>query len=120
MGRHVPSQTGSETLAYTIELDAALTRIDVQVCPRGFRIERLNAPGPGTRELLEAAGAHRGLRSRLSAWLGLGIVFALYFPGHAAPQNLFGSVFAAFFIALFVGGGGGLFLGEFAARRARS
>ena len=69
---------------------------------------------------LEAAGAHRGLRSRLSAWLGLGIVFALYFPGHAAPQNVFGSVFAAFFIALFVGGGGGLFLGEFAARRARS
>ena len=54
MGRHVPSQTGSETLAYTIELDAALTRIDVQVCPRGFRIERLNAPGPGARELLEA------------------------------------------------------------------
>ena len=54
VGRHVPSQTGSETLAYTIELDAALTRIDVQVCPRGFRIERLNAPGPGARELLEA------------------------------------------------------------------
>ncbi|MEO6601856.1 MAG: hypothetical protein ABIQ16_18400 [Polyangiaceae bacterium] len=67
----------------------------------------------------EVAGAQRGLRSRLSAWLGLAIVFALYFPGHAAPQNLFGSVFAAFMVALFVGGGTGLFLGEFAVRRAR-
>ena len=70
--------------------------------------------------VLEVAGAARGLRSRLSAWFGLGIVYALYFPGHAALQNLFGSVFAAFLIALFVGGGGGLFLGEFAVRRARS
>jgi hypothetical protein len=67
----------------------------------------------------EVAGAQRGLRSRLSAWLGLAIVFALYFPGHAAPQNLFGSVFAAFLVALFVGGGSGLFLGELAVRRAR-
>lgn len=67
----------------------------------------------------EVAGAQRGLRSRLSAWLGMAIVFALYFPGHAAPQNLFGSVFAAFLVALFVGGGTGLFLGEFAVRRAR-
>jgi hypothetical protein len=67
----------------------------------------------------EVAGAQRGLRSRLSAWLGMAIVFALYFPGHAAPKNLFGSVFAAFLVALFVGGGAGLFLGEFAVRRAR-
>jgi hypothetical protein len=67
----------------------------------------------------EVAGAQRGLRSRLSAWLGMAIVFAVYFPGHAAPQNLFGSVFAAFLVALFVGGGSGLFLGEFAVRRAR-
>lgn len=67
----------------------------------------------------EVAGAQRGLRSRLSAWLGMAIVFALYFPGHAVPQNLFGSVFAAFLVALAVGGGIGLFLGEFAVRRAR-
>ncbi len=69
--------------------------------------------------VFEVAGAQRGLRSRLSAWLGMAIVFALYFPGHAAPKNLFGSVFAAFLVALFVGGGAGLFLGEFAVRRAR-
>ena len=67
----------------------------------------------------EVAGAQRGLRTRISAWLGMAIVFALYFPGHASPQNLFGSVFAAFLVALFVGGGSGLFLGEFAVRRAR-
>jgi hypothetical protein len=69
--------------------------------------------------VFEVAGAQRGLRSRLSAWLGLAIVFALYFPGHAVVQNLFGSVFAAFLVGLFLGGGGGLFLGEFAVRRAR-
>lgn len=70
--------------------------------------------------LFEVAGAQRGLRSRISAWFGLAVVFALYFPGHAAPQNLFGSVFAAFIVALFVGGGLGLFFGEFAVRRTRS
>ncbi|HEY0466597.1 MAG TPA: hypothetical protein VGC79_20455 [Polyangiaceae bacterium] len=68
----------------------------------------------------EVAGARRGVRSRLSAWLGLSMVFALYFRGHAAPANLFGSVFAAFFVALFLGGGLGLCLGEAAVRRARS
>ena len=68
----------------------------------------------------EVAGARRGLRSRLTAWLGLAMVFALYFRGHAAAGNLFGSVFAAFFVALFLGGGAGLCLGEFAVRRARS
>jgi len=70
--------------------------------------------------VLEVAGAQRGLRSRLSAWFGLAIVFALYFPAHAAPNNLFGSVFAAFLIALFLGGGLGLCVGEFAVRRARA
>jgi len=70
--------------------------------------------------VFEVAGAQRGLRSRLSAWFGLAIVFALYFPGHASTNNLFGSVFAAFFIALFVGGGAGLCVGEFAVRRARA
>jgi len=69
----------------------------------------------------EVAGARRGLRSRLCAWLGLAMVFALYFRGHAARgDNLFGSVFAAFFVALLLGGGVGLCLGEAAVRRARS
>jgi hypothetical protein len=70
--------------------------------------------------VFEVAGAQRGLRSRLSAWFGLAVVFSLYFPGHAATGNLFGSVFAAFLIALFVGGGVGLCVGEFAVRRARA
>jgi hypothetical protein len=69
--------------------------------------------------LLEVAAAQRHLRSRLSAWLGIAIVFALFFPGHASPKNLFGSVFGAFLVALFAGGGGGLFAGEFATRNAR-
>ncbi len=68
----------------------------------------------------EVAGARRGLRSRLSAWLGLALVFALYFRGHAVQNNLFGSVFAALLVGLFLGGGTGLCLGEAAVRRARS
>lgn len=67
----------------------------------------------------EVLGARRGLRSRIGAWFGLAIVFALYFPSHAALGNLFGSVFAAFLVGLFLGGGSGLFIGEFAVRRAR-
>lgn len=70
--------------------------------------------------LCEVAAAQRGLRTRITAWIALAVVFALYFPGHAAEQNLFGSVFAAFLVSLFVGGGGGLFLGEFAVRKARA
>jgi hypothetical protein len=70
--------------------------------------------------VLEVAGALRGLRSRLSAWFGLTIVYGLYFPAHAALGNLFGSVFAAFLIALFLGGGAGLCVGELAVRRARA
>jgi len=67
----------------------------------------------------EVKGSRRGLRSRISAWFGLAMVFALYFHGHVARGNLFGSVFAAFFVALFLGGGTGLFLGEAAVRRTR-
>jgi hypothetical protein len=67
----------------------------------------------------EVAGAERHVRSRLSAWLGLAIVFALFFPSHASLKNLFGSVFGSFMVALFAGGGGGLFVGEFAVRRLR-
>lgn len=70
--------------------------------------------------VFEVLGAQRGLRSRLSAWFGLAIAFGLYFPAHAALNELFGSVFAAFLIALFVGGGFGLCLGEFAVRRTRA
>ena len=70
--------------------------------------------------LLEVASARRHLRARLSAWLGIAIVFALFFPSHAAPKNLFGSVFGAFMVALFAVGAGGLFAGEFAVRNTRS
>ncbi|MEO8905556.1 MAG: hypothetical protein ABI488_23820 [Polyangiaceae bacterium] len=69
--------------------------------------------------LCEVAAAQRGFRSRLTAWLGLAVGFALYFPGHASEKNLFGSVFAAFLVAMFAGGGAGLFIGEYAVRKAR-
>ena len=69
--------------------------------------------------LCEVAAAQRGFRTRLTAWLGLAVGFALYFPGHASDKNLFGSVFAAFLVAMFAGGGAGLFIGEYAVRKAR-
>jgi len=99
-------------------------------CYRVVFEDRVAAPSLGVSVLLgagmlfaltfEVLGAQRGLRSRLSAWFGLAIVFGLYFPAHAVLNELFGSVFAAFFIALFAGGGLGLCLGEFAVRRARA
>jgi hypothetical protein len=70
--------------------------------------------------LCEVAAAQRSVRVRCTAWLGLAVVFGCYFPGHTSEKNLFGSVFAAFIVALFLGGGGGLFLGELAVRRARA
>jgi len=90
------------------------------VAPLPLAAALLLALGMLAALLFEVLAAQRGLRSRLSAWFGLAIVFALYFPAHAVLNNLFGSVFAAFFIALFVGGGAGLCLGEFAVRRARA
>jgi hypothetical protein len=53
VGVHVPSVTGAERLRYEVRLDARLEHIDVQVCPTGFRIARLNAPSPGAERLLE-------------------------------------------------------------------
>jgi hypothetical protein len=52
-GWHIPSVTGTESLAYDVRVDPALQRIDVKACPNGFRIERLNAPSPGAERLLE-------------------------------------------------------------------
>jgi hypothetical protein len=56
LGRHVPSRTGSEQLSYSVRIDPQLTRLDVEVCPHGFGIERLNAPSPGAQRWLLASG----------------------------------------------------------------
>jgi len=53
VGVHVPSVTGNESLTYRVRIDPALERIEVQLCPLGFRIERLNAPSPDAAGLLE-------------------------------------------------------------------
>jgi hypothetical protein len=51
-GSHIPSVTGEESLRYSVRLDPALTRLDVEACPSGFAIQRLNAPSPGAQVLL--------------------------------------------------------------------
>jgi hypothetical protein len=48
--------TGTETLSYAVRIDEPLRQISVEVCPHGFRIERLEAPSPGAQELL--GGGH--------------------------------------------------------------
>ena len=53
VGVHEPSVTRSERLQYDVRVDAALERIEVRLCPSGFRIQRLNAPSPGAAGLLE-------------------------------------------------------------------
>jgi hypothetical protein len=55
IGRHIPSITGQESLNFSLTLDAALTRLQVEVCPTGFAIEGLNAPSPNAQDLLEGA-----------------------------------------------------------------
>ena len=56
VGTHIPSVTGRERLDFAVRVDADLKRIEVELCPSGFRIERLNAPSPGAERLL-AGGA---------------------------------------------------------------
>lgn len=53
LGTHIPSQGGEERLVFSARVDPDLKRIEVEVCPSGFRIERLNAPSSGAEQLLE-------------------------------------------------------------------
>ncbi|MEO7032524.1 MAG: hypothetical protein ABI548_01730 [Polyangiaceae bacterium] len=52
LGRHIPSVTGKESLTFTLKLDDAFTRMDVEACPHGFALEGLNAPSPNAQALL--------------------------------------------------------------------
>ena len=56
LGTHIQSSSGREHIVFKARVDPELKRIEVEVCPSGFRIERLNAPSPGAERLLEGAG----------------------------------------------------------------
>ena len=90
-----------------------------EVASPGWLVLALLALSAVASLIFEVAGARRGLRTRLTAWLGIALVFAVFFPSHVSAQNLFGSVFAAFIVSLLVGGGSGLFAGEMAVRATR-
>jgi hypothetical protein len=51
-GSHIPSVTGQESLRYSVRVDPALTRLEVEACPTGFAVQRLNAPSPGAQVFL--------------------------------------------------------------------
>ncbi|HEY3256887.1 MAG TPA: hypothetical protein VGJ91_23185, partial [Polyangiaceae bacterium] len=53
LGTHIPSRSGNERLSFDARIDASLKRIEIEICPSGFRIERLNAPSPDAQRLLE-------------------------------------------------------------------
>jgi hypothetical protein len=53
--RHRPAESGSEQLSYTITADDQLSHLQIELCPRGFRIEQLVAPSAGAERLLTAA-----------------------------------------------------------------
>lgn len=53
LGTRSPSLSGTERLTFNARVDPDLRRIQVELCPSGFRIERLNAPSPGAQSLLE-------------------------------------------------------------------
>ena len=59
--------------------------------------------------------ARKQPKARYAAFLGIACVFAVYVSTHANKEP-FGSVFGAFFVALFVGGGVGLLAGELLSR----
>jgi hypothetical protein len=54
-------------------------------------------------------------KARFAAFIGMVAVFAIYVSTHDG-RDVFGRVFGAFFVALFVGGGAGLLVGEMLGR----
>ena len=50
--RHRPAETGTEQLTYTVRIDDALRQLEIELCPRGFRMEQLVAPSAGAQALL--------------------------------------------------------------------
>lgn len=49
----IPSQRPDERLEYTVTVGKSLRRLQVELCPRGFGIERLNEPSPDAHRLLD-------------------------------------------------------------------
>ena len=90
-----------------------------------FQVTALSGVVPFARGLLYVAAAAalavhtleaRSLgKARFAAYVGLAAAFAVYVSGHTG-KDVFASVFGAFFVGFFVGGGGGLLLGELLSR----
>ncbi len=53
--RHRPATTGTEQISYTVRVSDELRHLEVELCPRGFRIEQLVAPSAGAQALLTGA-----------------------------------------------------------------
>ncbi len=53
LAAHTLPATGNEQLVFDVRVNQPLSQIDIEVCPTGFRIERLEAPSVGAQALLE-------------------------------------------------------------------
>jgi hypothetical protein len=68
---------------------------------------------------VEAFAGRNGLKTRFAACMGIAAGLALYLPGRIDPKEALGAVLAGLLVAVFIGGGLGLFLGAAAAKLAR-
>lgn len=68
---------------------------------------------------IEAGASRNGLKTRFAACMGIAAGLSLYLPGRFDQKEALGAVLAGLLVAVFVGGGAGLFLGEAAVRLAR-
>lgn len=90
-----------------------------------FGVSALDGVAPFARALLYVAAAaalavhtleaRRGTKARFAAFIGIACAFAVYLSTHTG-KDVFGRVYAAFFVALLIGGGAGLLAGELLAR----
>lgn len=53
LAAHTLPASGDEQLVFDVRVNELLSQIDVEVCPTGFRIERLEAPSVGAEGLLQ-------------------------------------------------------------------
>ena len=98
---------------------------ELVVAVRNLRAESGVAPGRMVSVVIRGSGeqldlvhtleARRGTKARFAAFIGMAAAFAVYLSTHTG-KDVFGRVYAAFFMALLIGGGAGLLAGELLAR----
>jgi len=118
---------GNLTLERAGSIVGWLTILAGELCVASgfFHVAALAAVAPFARGALYVAAvsalvvhtleARRGTKARFAPFIGIAGAFAVYLSTHTG-KDPFGSVYAAFFVGLFIGGGAGLLIGELLSR----